>query len=129
MDEKYCQLNSFLSFSQQELQGRTLALEFAKRTSGQKSLTVRLNLGEVVNPYMTARMYVKFLKTPKAILIPKDFKGETVLILDSADSINLSKQVKKIKIDLKYEVLAQSFDDVLRQTDKAIRDKKAFLIV
>lgn len=77
---------------------------------------------------MTARMYVKFLKTSKAILIPKDFKGETVLILDSPDSISLSKQVKKIKIDLKYEVLAQSFEDVLRQTEKAIKDKKAFLI-
>jgi hypothetical protein len=92
------------------------------------SLTIRLNLGEVVNPYMTARMYVKFLKSNKAILIPKDFKGETVLILDSPDSIGLSKQVKKIKTDLKYEVLAQSFDEVLRQTDKAIRDKKAFIL-
>lgn len=91
-------------------------------------MTIRLNLGEVLNPYMTARMYVKFLKTSKAILIPKDFKGETVLILDSPDSISLSKQVKKIKIDLKYEVLAQSFEDVLRQTEKAIKDKKAFLI-
>ena len=91
-------------------------------------MTIRLNLGEVMNPYMTARMYLKFLKSNKAILIPKDFKGETVLILDSEDSINLSKQVKKIKIDLKYEVLAQSFDDLLRQTDKAIRDKKAFVI-
>lgn len=91
-------------------------------------LTIRLNLGEVVNPYMTARMYVKFLKSSKAILIPKDFKGETVLILDSSDSIGLSKQVKKIKIDLKYEVLAQSFEEVLRQTDKAIKDKKAFVL-
>lgn len=91
-------------------------------------MIVRLNLGEVINPYMTARMYVKFLKTTRAILIPKDFKGETVLILDSTDSIGLSKQVKKIKVDLKYEVLAQSFEDVLRQTDKAIRDKKAFLL-
>jgi hypothetical protein len=91
-------------------------------------LIVRLNLGEVINPYMTARMYVKFLKTTRAILIPKDFKGETVLILDSTDSIGLSKQVRKIKVDLKYEVLAQSFEDVLRQTDKAIRDKKAFLL-
>ena len=91
-------------------------------------MAVRLNLGEVANPYMTARMYVKFLKSTKAILIPKDFKGETVLILDSSDSITLSKQVKRIKIDLKYEVLAQSFEDILRQTDKAIRDKKAFLI-
>ena len=91
-------------------------------------MTIRLNLGEVVNPYMTARMYVKFLKSSKAILIPKDFKGETVLILDSSDSIGLSKQVKKIKIDLKYEVLAQSFEEVLRQTDKAIKDKKAFVL-
>jgi hypothetical protein len=91
-------------------------------------LAIRLNLGEVVNPYMTARMYVKFLKSSKAILIPKDFKGETVLILDSSDSIGLSKQVKKIKIDLKYEVLAQSFEEVLRQTDKAIKDKKAFVL-
>jgi hypothetical protein len=92
------------------------------------ALTVRLNLGEVANPYMTARMYLKFLKSNKAILIPKDFKGETVLILDSPDSIGLSKQVKKIKIDLKYEVLAQSFDEVLRQTEKAIKDKKAFVL-
>ncbi|MHB1908975.1 MAG: hypothetical protein ACYCQJ_08925 [Nitrososphaerales archaeon] len=91
-------------------------------------MAVRLNLGEVANPYMTARMYVKFLKSTKAILIPKDFKGETVLILDSSDSITLSKQVKRIKIDLKYEVLAQSFEDILKQTDKAIKDKKAFLI-
>ncbi|MDH2902073.1 MAG: hypothetical protein PXY39_13975 [archaeon] len=91
-------------------------------------MAIRLNLGEVVNPYMTARMYVKFLKSSKAILIPKDFKGETVLILDSSDSIGLSKQVKKIKIDLKYEVLAQSFEEVLRQTDKAIKDKKAFVL-
>ena len=91
-------------------------------------MTIRLNLGEVVNPYMTARMYVKFLKSSKAILIPKDFKGETVLILDSSDSIGLSKQVKKIKIDLKYEVLAQSFEELLRQTDKAIKDKKAFVL-
>jgi hypothetical protein len=91
-------------------------------------LIIRLNLGEVVNPYMTGRMYVKFLKSNKAILIPKDFKGETVLILDSPDSIGLSKQVKKIKIDLKYEVLAQSFEEVLRQTDKAIKDKKAFVL-
>jgi hypothetical protein len=91
-------------------------------------MAVRLNLGEVVNPYMTARMYLKFLQTQKAILIPKDFKGETVLILDSQDSTNFSKLVKKIKIDLKYEVLALSFEDVLKQTDKAIKDKKAFLI-
>lgn len=91
-------------------------------------MAVRLNLGEVVNPYMTARMYIRFLKSDKAILIPKDFKGETVLILDSPDSSDFTKLVKKIKIDLKYEVLALSFEDVLKQTDKAIRDKKAFLI-
>jgi hypothetical protein len=91
-------------------------------------LTVRLNLGAVTNPYMTARMYLKFLKSEKAILIPKDFKGETILIVDSPDSIGLSKQVKKIKIDLKYEVLALSFEEVLRQTEKAIRDKKAFVL-
>ncbi len=91
-------------------------------------MTIRLNLGEVVNPYMTARMYLRFLKSNKAILIPKDFKGETVLIIDSPDSISLSKQVRRIKIDLKYEVLAQTFEEVLRQTEKAIKDKKAFLI-
>jgi hypothetical protein len=91
-------------------------------------LTIRLNLGEVVNPYLTGRMYIRFLKSNKAILIPKDYKGETVLILDAPDSIDLSKQVRKIKTDLKYEVLAQSFDEILRQTDRAIKDKKAFVI-
>ncbi len=89
---------------------------------------MRLNLGEVTNPYMTARMFVKFLKSTRAILIPKDFHGETVLILDSPDSIMLSERVKKIKIDLKCEVLGQSFDDILKQTERAIRDKKAFVI-
>ena len=42
--------------------------------------------------------------------------------------MSLPEKVKKIKIDLKYEVLGQSFDEILRQTDKAIKDKKAFLI-
>ncbi len=91
-------------------------------------MAVRVNLGEVMNPYMTGRMFVKFLKSTRAILIPKDFHGETVLILDSPDSITLSERVKKIKIDLKYEVLGQSFEDILRQTDRALKDKKAFLI-
>ena len=81
-----------------------------------------------MNPYMTARMFVKFVQTNRAILIPKDFKGNTVIIIDAQDSVVTSEKVKKIKADLKYEVLGQSFDEVLRQTERAIRDKKAFLI-
>lgn len=91
-------------------------------------MTVRVNLGELSNPYMTARMFVKFVQSQRAILIPKDYKGHTVLILDSQDSIQLSEKVRKIKTELKYEVLGQSFDEILKQTEKAIRDKKAFLI-
>ncbi len=81
-----------------------------------------------MNPYMTARMFVKFVQTNRAILIPKDFKGNTVIIIDAQDSVVISEKVKKIKADLKYEVLGQSFEEVLRQTERAIRDKKAFLI-
>jgi hypothetical protein len=81
-----------------------------------------------MNPYMTARMFLKFVKQKRALLIPKDFKGQTVLILDADDSIRLSGEVKKIKADLKYEVLGQSFDYVLKQTDRALKAKKAFLI-
>ena len=89
---------------------------------------MRVTLGELMNPYMTARMFVKFVQTNRAILIPKDFKGNTVIIIDAQDSVVTSEKVKKIKADLKYEVLGQSFGDVLRQTERAIRDKKAFLI-
>jgi DNA anti-recombination protein RmuC len=81
-----------------------------------------------MNPYMTARMFVKFVQIDRAILIPKDFKGNTVIIIDAKDSAVVSERVKKIKADLKYEVLGQSFEEVLRQTERAIRDKKAFLI-
>lgn len=73
-------------------------------------------------------MFVKFVKTQRAILIPKDFKGQTVIIIDAEDSAAVSERVKKIKADLKYEVLGQSFEEVLRQTERAIKDKKAFLI-
>jgi len=73
-------------------------------------------------------MFVKFVQINRAILIPKDFKGNTVIIIDAQDSVVVSEKVKKIKADLKYEVLGQSFDEVLRQTEKAIKDKKAFLI-
>jgi hypothetical protein len=89
---------------------------------------MRVTLGELMNPYMTARMFVKFVQTNRAILIPKDFKGNTVIIIDAQDSFVISEKVKKIKADLKYEVLGQSFEEVLRQTERAIRDKKAFLI-
>jgi hypothetical protein len=81
-----------------------------------------------MNPYMTARMFIKFVKSSRAILIPKDYRGDTVLILDAADSIVLSEKVKKIRANLKYEVLGQSFEEILRQTDRALKDKKAFLI-
>lgn len=81
-----------------------------------------------MNPYMTARMFVRFVKIDRAILIPKDFKGNTVLIINAEDSAAVSERVKKIKADLKYEVLGQSFEEVLRQTERAIKDKKAFLI-
>jgi len=91
-------------------------------------VTMRVTLGELTNPYMTARMFVKFVQINRAILIPKDFKGNTVIIIDAQDSVVVSEKVKKIKADLKYEVLGQSFDEVLRQTEKAIKDKKAFLI-
>jgi hypothetical protein len=91
-------------------------------------LIVRVNLGELMNPYMTARMFVKFVQSSRAILIPKDFNGNTVLIIDAQDTIVISEKVKKIRADLKYEVLGQTFEEVLRQTDKAIKDKKAFLI-
>jgi hypothetical protein len=92
-------------------------------------MTVRVTLGEVMNPYMTARMFIRFVKSSRAILIPKDFRGQTVLILDSTDSILLSERLKKLKIsDLRYEVMPQSFEEVLRQTDKALKDKKAFVI-
>lgn len=91
-------------------------------------ITLRVDLGELINPYMTARMFVKFVQTKRAILIPKDFKGNTVIIIDAQDSVVISEKVKRIKADLKYEVLGQSFEDVLRQTERAIRDKKAFLI-
>jgi hypothetical protein len=91
-------------------------------------LTVRVDLGELANPYMTARMFVRFVQSSRAILIPKDYQGHSVLILDSKDSITLSEKAKKIKTDLKIEVLAQSFEELLRQTEKAIRDKNAFLI-
>jgi|GEM_PF-1751419 hypothetical protein len=92
-------------------------------------MTVRVTLGELSNPYMTARMLVKFVQSRRAILIPKDYNGQTVVILDGPDSVELSEKVKKIKAEMKIEILAQSFDDILRQTDKAIRDKKAFLIL
>ena len=91
-------------------------------------VTLRVTLGELINPYMTARMFVKFVQTNRAILIPKDFNGNTVIIIDAQDSGVVSEKVKKIKADLKYEVLGQSFEEVLRQTDRAIKDKKAFLI-
>jgi hypothetical protein len=91
-------------------------------------LIVRVTLGELTNPYMTARMFVKFVQSTRAILIPKDFNGNSVLILDAKDSIVISEKVKKIRADLKYEVLGQSFEEILKQTDKAIKDKKAFLI-
>ncbi|MDG6997568.1 MAG: hypothetical protein JRN15_00455 [Nitrososphaerota archaeon] len=91
-------------------------------------VTVRVNLGELSNPYMTARMFVKFVQSTRAILIPKDFHGDSVLILDSEDSIVLSEKVKKIRANLKYEVLGQSFEEILKQTERAIKDKKAFLI-
>jgi hypothetical protein len=91
-------------------------------------VTLRVTLGELMNPYMTARMFVKFVQTERAILIPKDFKGNTVIIIDAKDSTTVSERVKKIKADLKYEVLGQSFEEVLRQTERAIKDKKAFLI-
>lgn len=77
---------------------------------------------------MTARMFVKFVQSDRAILIPKDVNGNTVLIVDAKDTISISEKVKKIRANLKYEVLGQSFDEVLRQTDRAIKDKKAFLI-
>ena len=92
------------------------------------AVTVRITLGELMNPYMTARMFVRFVQIDRAILIPKDFKGNTIIIIDAKDSATISEKVKKIPADLKYEFLGQSFEDVLRQTDKAIRDKKAFLI-
>ncbi len=91
-------------------------------------MTVRVNLGELMNPYMTARMFIKFVQSSRAILIPKDFNGNTVLIIDAQDSIVISEKVKRVRADLKYEVLGQSFEEVLRQTDRAIKDKKAFLI-
>jgi hypothetical protein len=91
-------------------------------------LIVRVTLGELTNPYMTARMFVKFVESTRAVLIPKDFNGNTVLILDAKDSISISEKVKKIRADLKYEVLGQSFEEILKQTEKAIKDKKAFLI-
>ncbi len=91
-------------------------------------LIVRVTLGELTNPYMTARMFVKFVESTRAVLIPKDFNGNTVLILDAKDSIVISEKVKKIRADLKYEVLGQSFEEILKQTEKAIKDKKAFLI-
>jgi hypothetical protein len=91
-------------------------------------VTLRVTLGELMNPYMTARMFVKFVKIDRAILIPKDFKGNTIIIIDAQDSALVSEKVKKIKADLKYEVLGQSFEEVLRQTERAIKDKKAFLI-
>lgn len=91
-------------------------------------VTLRVTLGELNNPYMTARMFVKFVQIERAILIPKDFKGNTVIIIDAKDSVTVSERVKKIKADLKYEVLGQSFEEVLRQTERAIKDKKAFLI-
>lgn len=91
-------------------------------------MAVRVTLGELTNPYMTARMFVKFVQSTRAILIPKDFKGNTILILDTQDSIGISEKVKKIRADLKYEVLGQSFEEVLRLTDRAIKDKKAFLL-
>ena len=87
-----------------------------------------MTLKELTNPYMTARMFVKFVQSSRAILIPKDSNGNTVLILDAQDSIVISEKVKKIRADLKYEVLGQTFEEVLRQTDKAIKDKNAFLI-
>ena len=92
-------------------------------------MIVRVTLGELTNPYMTARMFVKFVQSTRAILIPKDFNGNSVLILDAKDSIVISEKLKKIRADLKYEVLGQSFEEILKQTDKAIKDKKAFLIV
>ena len=91
-------------------------------------VTLRVTLGELMNPYMTARMFVKFVQINRAILIPKDFKGNTIIIIDAKDSTSVSEKVKKIKADLKYEVLGQSFEEVLRQTERAIKDKKAFLI-
>ena len=91
-------------------------------------MTVRVNLGELSNPYMTARMFFKFVQSSRGILIPKDFQGHTVLILDAKDPIQLSERVRKIKTDFKIEVLGQSFEEVLRQTEKAISDKKAFLL-
>ncbi len=89
-------------------------------------VTLRVTLGELMNPYMTARMFVKFVQTDRAILIPKDFKGNTIIIIDAKDSDLVSEKVKKIKADLKYEVLGQSFEEVLKQTERAIKDKKAF---
>jgi len=91
-------------------------------------LTVRVNLGELSNPYMTSRMFLKFVQSKRAILIPKDFNGQTVVILDATDSIQITERVKKIKTDFKIEILGQSFEDIVKQSDRALKDKKAFMI-
>ena len=74
------------------------------------AVTVRVTLGELINPYMTARMFVRFVQINRAILIPKDFRGNTIIIIDAEDSLTISEKVKKIKADLKYEFLGQSFE-------------------
>ena len=91
-------------------------------------MTVRVNLGELSNPYMTSRMFLKFVQSKRAILIPKDFNGQTVVILDATDSIQITERVKKIKTDFKIEILGQSFEDIVKQSDRALKDKKAFMI-
>lgn len=89
---------------------------------------VRVTFEKLVNPFLTARLFLKFVGCSRAIVIPQDSQGRSVVIVDTSEEVDLGKRIKAIPAPLHYEVLAASFDDVAKQLEHVLHTKKAFVV-
>lgn len=91
-------------------------------------MVVRVTFEKLVNPFLTARLFLKFVGCSRAIVIPQDSQGRSVVIVDAVEEASLGKRIKAIPAPLQYEVLASSFDEVAKQLENVVNAKKAFVI-
>ena len=90
-------------------------------------MVVRISLEKSENPFLTTRIFLKMFGCLRAIIIPEDSTGHTIIMVNSEAEYELVKKVRAVKNLGMCEVLPDNFEDMLKKFAKPIRDKKVFV--
>lgn len=76
---------------------------------------------------MTTRMFLKMFGCARAIVVPEDSSGQSVIMIESEAEPDLVRAAKRVKNLEACEIMTESFQEMLDKLKKPIERKKIFV--